>query len=248
MGRLVSPFELIKDRHQMVVVGSGYGGSIVAPRLARAGQEVCVLEQGRELQPGEYPSTLLEAGAELQVDMPEFYLGSRTGLYQVVTSPDVNVFKGCGLGGTSLVNSDVAIEPEPRVFEQPGWSDEIAREAARADSPLADGCRPFINVTFEETPSRLDAEIVVLAGGALGSTEIQLRSARRGFRLSDQLGTRCSANGDVLGFGYDLNRAIDGMGWGQRRDLPLVGPVLLLQGGANRGFPPSGSAYMRVYS
>src|SRR5215472_16331199 len=104
VGRLASPFELMKDRYRVVVVGSGYGGSIVASRLARAGQEVCVLEQGRELQPGEYPTTLAEAGPELQVDMPEFHLGSRTGLYQVVVNPDVNVFKGCGLGGTSLVN------------------------------------------------------------------------------------------------------------------------------------------------
>src|SRR5215472_15360426 len=110
MGRLSSPFELMKDHYQVVVVGSGYGGSIVASRLARAGQEVCVLEQGREFQPGEYPSTLAAATAELQVDMPEFHLGSRTGLYQVVVNPDINVFKGCGLGGTSLVNANVAIE------------------------------------------------------------------------------------------------------------------------------------------
>src|SRR5215472_13143079 len=278
MGRLSSPFELMKDHYQVVVVGSGYGGSIVASRLA-------------------------EAGPELQVDMPEFHLGSRTGLYQVVVNPDVNVFKGCGLGGTSLVNANVAIEPEPRVFDQPAWPDEIRTEAADAGSLLA-RCygrarrmlgsneypgstpdlnklralkasaeamsaplrRPLINVTFEdgvsqggvrqsacvrcgdcvtgcnhgaknttlmnylpdavrhgavifttcgvrhvsregdrwavwyqrldtgqeaftEAPLRLGADIVVLPGGALGSTEILLRSLRRGLRLSDRLGT-----------------------------------------------------------
>jgi choline dehydrogenase-like flavoprotein len=44
-----------------VVVGSGYGGSIAASRLARAGS-VCLLERGRELQPGEYPDNVIEVG------------------------------------------------------------------------------------------------------------------------------------------------------------------------------------------
>ena len=40
----------------MVVVGSGYGGSVSASRMARAGKDVCLLEIGRERVPGEYPN------------------------------------------------------------------------------------------------------------------------------------------------------------------------------------------------
>src|SRR5260221_1358884 len=124
------------DHYEVVVVGSGYGGAIAASRLARAGRQVCVLEQGKEFQPGEYPNTLLEAGAELQVDLPEYHLGSRTGLYDLRVNPDINVFKGCGLGGTSLVNANVAIRAEPRVFEEPAWPAEVTADASRAGGLL----------------------------------------------------------------------------------------------------------------
>ena len=342
MSRLSSSFDSIGDRYEIVVVGSGYGGAIAASRLARAGRQVCLLEQGKEFQPGEYPNTLLEAGSELQVDLPEYHLGSRTGLYDLRVNPDINVFKGCGLGGTSLVNANVAIRAEPRVFEEPAWPAEITADAAdpngllaaayqRATSMLgsnpypgepadinkllalgtsgqsmdANFYRPQINVTFEAKVSgggvqqspctgcgdcvtgcnfgaknttlmnylpdavrhgaviftkcavdhvsrqgerwlvhyqRLDsgdeaqgedlrelsAEVVILAGGSLGSTEILLRSRGNGLALSSALGTRFSGNGDVLGFGYNLNRDIDGIGWGHVPPglLPKVGACI----------------------
>ena len=57
----------IKPRYDVVVVGSGYGGSIAASRCARAGQAVCVLERGKEWRPGEFPELLRHASKEIQV-------------------------------------------------------------------------------------------------------------------------------------------------------------------------------------
>ncbi len=51
--RLSTPIEEIKERYDIVVVGSGYGGAIAASRMARAGKSVCLLERGKEFQPGE---------------------------------------------------------------------------------------------------------------------------------------------------------------------------------------------------
>lgn len=121
MPRLSSPIEDIKDHYAVVVVGSGYGGGIAASRLARAGQQVCVLERGKEFQPGEYPDTELEALSEIQVNLPDQTIGSRTGLYDIRISDDMNALVGCGLGGTSLINANVASRPEPRVFDDPRW-------------------------------------------------------------------------------------------------------------------------------
>lgn len=45
----------IKPLYDVVVIGSGYGGSIAASRCARAGQSVCVLERGKEWRPGDFP-------------------------------------------------------------------------------------------------------------------------------------------------------------------------------------------------
>ena len=71
MARLASSIENIKDHYTVVIIGSGYGGAIAASRLARAGQQVCLLERGKEFQPGEYPNTEAEALAEMQSDLPE---------------------------------------------------------------------------------------------------------------------------------------------------------------------------------
>ena len=66
MARLASPIETLKEHYAVVVIGSGYGAAIAASRLARAGKQVCVLERGREFQPGEYPNRSTEAVAEMQ--------------------------------------------------------------------------------------------------------------------------------------------------------------------------------------
>ncbi len=121
MARLSMPIEKLKQHYTVVVIGSGYGASIAASRLARAGQQVCVLERGKEFQPGEYPDTELHALGEMQAELPDGHIGSKTGLYQFNVNEDINVFKGCGLGGTSLVNANVALRAEPRVFDDKRW-------------------------------------------------------------------------------------------------------------------------------
>jgi cholesterol oxidase len=115
----------MKDHYDAVVVGSGYGGGVAASRLARAGQKVCVLERGREIQPGEYPKTMLAAVRELQIDTPAGHVGSRTGMFDMRQNGDINVFVGCGLGGTSLLNASVSLKPDPRVFEDTRWPQTV---------------------------------------------------------------------------------------------------------------------------
>jgi cholesterol oxidase len=65
-----------------------------------------------------------------------------------------------------------------------------------------------------ENALTVDADIVILAAGTLGSTEILLRSADSGLRLSKRLGSRFSANGDTVGFAYNTDRVIRGVGFG----------------------------------
>ena len=126
MARLSSPIETLKEHYAVVVIGSGYGAAIAASRLARAGKQVCVLERGREFQPGEYPNLSTEAVAEMQAHTPECaQIGSPTGLFDFHINPDINVFVGCGLGGTSLVNANVALRAEPRIFDDPRWPLEL---------------------------------------------------------------------------------------------------------------------------
>ena len=47
------------------------------------------------------------------------------GLYELLNHPDISVIKGSGLGGTSLINANVAIVPDREVFEQFHWPTAI---------------------------------------------------------------------------------------------------------------------------
>ena len=81
---------------------------------------------------------------------------------------------------------------------------------------------------FDAPPLHVAADVVVLGAGALGSTEILLRSRERGLPLSDRLGERFSGNGDFLAFGYNLDRPVNGIGFGDHDvgELPAVGPCI----------------------
>src|SRR5262245_17721158 len=57
-------------------------------------------------------------------------------------------------------------------------------------------------------------DIVVLAAGTLGSTEILLRSRQRGLSVSERLGRSFSANGDIIAFGYGARLPVNAIGVG----------------------------------
>jgi len=74
-------------------------------------------------------------------------------------------------------------------------------------------------------PGVLCASVVVLAAGALGSTEILLRSRAYGLALSETLGHRFSGNADVLGLAYHTDRRTDSLGFGTGADSRARDPV-----------------------
>lgn len=94
-----------------------------------------------------------------------------------------------------------------RVFYMPV---ELGRD--RFDAPML-----FVN-----------AKKVVIAAGTLGSNEILLRSRDQGLKLSDKLGHGFSGNGDMLGFAYNCDEVINGVGFGTRPpgELSPVGPCI----------------------
>jgi cholesterol oxidase len=131
MARLSSSITKIKPEFDVVVVGSGYGGAIAASRMARTGKSVCLLERGKEFRPGEYPDTEEEALTEVQVDLPGKRIGSPDALYDFRVNKDMNVLQGCGLGGTSLINANVSLVPEERVFADERWPQALREDTER---------------------------------------------------------------------------------------------------------------------
>ena len=102
----------MQAHYDVVVVGSGYGGAITACRAAQAGYDVCVLERGREMHPGDYPDRLLRAIRNTQARIRGRHVGDARALFDFHLDGDMNVLVGCGLGGTSLINANVTAEPD----------------------------------------------------------------------------------------------------------------------------------------
>jgi cholesterol oxidase len=107
-----------KKQYDFIIIGSGYGGAITAARITAASPKpsVCILERGREWEVGKFPDEIGEVLRNAR--NPTF---NPTGLYDFLLFPDISVMKGSGLGGTSLVNANVAIVPDEEVFQQIAW-------------------------------------------------------------------------------------------------------------------------------
>jgi choline dehydrogenase-like flavoprotein len=139
--RISRPVELLRKEYDVVVIGSGYGGSVAASRMARAGQTVCLLERGRERWPGEYPSGVVDAMEQLHVsgDFAPGLLelegslvegGDPTGLYHLIVGKGQNVFVGNGLGGTSLLNANIFLEADNGTMGMDCWPEDLRKPDA----------------------------------------------------------------------------------------------------------------------
>src|ERR1022692_3508377 len=142
---LSTPWAQRKSKYDFAIIGSGYGGAISAARLSAANlnpkPSVCILERGKERQPGEFPETLAGVIGEARGD------ANPLGLFELLNHPDISVIKGSGLGGTSLINANVAIEPDAEVFEQFHWPasitlDELTPYYKKARDVLAPSVHP----------------------------------------------------------------------------------------------------------
>jgi choline dehydrogenase-like flavoprotein len=353
--------------YDVLVVGSGYGGAVAAAELAgctvddgNGGQRpvsLCLLERGREYLPGAFPSRFAELPGHVRVETPfaRQPAGPRDGLFDLRAGADVSAVVANGLGGGSLINAGVMLEPDLDAFGAawpaalrtdrtlPAWfararrrlgagddsgANTISRHAAGAppkhaalrrlgegspgvafgDAPvtiamapgpnqagvLLDACKrcgdcatgcnhgaknsldvnllaqaqrrgaeiytgatvlrilpaqdgwavEVVHTTAalrkkQRAPLQVTARRLILAAGTFGSTEILLRSRDGGLALSNMLGHRFSANGDLLVAGYGhgdaVNAVADEASAPERRG---IGPTItgMLDGRAAGGF------------
>jgi cholesterol oxidase len=125
--------------HDAVVVGSGYGGAVSALRLAEAGVKVLLLERGEEWLSGEFPNDLGNAFSAVRIERVReasptetsstVAMGYESALFDLRMGTGIAALVGNGLGGTSLINANVVIEPDRRVFDK--WTAPVQGEEMR---------------------------------------------------------------------------------------------------------------------
>lgn len=118
----------LKAKYDAIVVGSGYGAGTSASRLSRMGLQVAILERGREILPGNFPKTLGDGLDSFQADLGFTKLGKETALFDLHTNKGISVLVGCGVGGTSLINGNVMLHPDDRVFETDFWPSALRED------------------------------------------------------------------------------------------------------------------------
>lgn len=109
--------------YDVIVIGSGFGGSVMTCRLAEKGYHVCLLERGKEYDMGDFPRRIDELKNAVWDPKDD-----KHGLFEVLAHPDSDVFSvsASGLGGGSLIYSNVSLAMDPESFQ--GWPGDIDYE------------------------------------------------------------------------------------------------------------------------
>jgi cholesterol oxidase len=107
----------VNPRYDVVIIGSGFGGSITACRLAQAGRSVCVLERGRRWGNVDFPRSPSQIAGNGFWD-PE---GGHFGLLDYRVFPRMHVIQGSGVGGGSLHYFNVHLRPPASIFDDIRW-------------------------------------------------------------------------------------------------------------------------------
>jgi cholesterol oxidase len=103
--------ENVDGHYSAVIVGSGFGGSVMAYRLAEAGLKVCLLERGRAYPPNSFPRTPYRMKRNFWDPSAGLY-----GLFNIWSFRGLGSVVSSGLGGGSLIYANVSIRKDEKWF------------------------------------------------------------------------------------------------------------------------------------
>ena len=138
-----------------IVVGSGFGGSVMSYRLAEAGLRVCLLERGKAYPPGSFPRSPYKIRESFWNPKGGFY-----GLYDFWSFHRIQALVASGLGGGSLIYANVLLRKDERWFvddAQPGLAWPVSRADLephydRVERMLRPQRYPFDHAPYSATP------------------------------------------------------------------------------------------------
>jgi cholesterol oxidase len=135
--------------YDVLVIGSGFGGSVTALRLTEKGYRVGVLEAGRRFNDDEFAKTSWRLRRYLWAPALGCY-----GIQRLTLLRNTFIMSGAGVGGGSLVYANTLYEPPRKFYEDPNWAhitdwqDELC--------PHYDQAKRMLGVTQNPVTTRAD--------------------------------------------------------------------------------------------
>jgi cholesterol oxidase len=142
--------------YDVIVVGSGFGGSVTALRLTEKGYRVGVLEAGRRFTRDSLPKN--------SWDIKNYLWAPRLGMYgiqRIHLLGNVMVLAGAGVGGGSLNYANTLYVPPKPFFEDPQWKD--ITDWQEELKPYYDQARRMLGVRLNPTMTPSDVHLKAAA-------------------------------------------------------------------------------------
>jgi cholesterol oxidase len=146
--------------YDVVIIGSGFGGSVAALRAAEKGYRVGVMESGRRWPDEDIPKT--------QWDLPHFLWFPAAELYgiqRIEYLDDVLILSGAGVGGGSHVYANTLYVPPKQFFGAPewanitDWADELAPHIDQATRMLGVVRYPYMPTDVDRVLQQVAGEV-----------------------------------------------------------------------------------------
>jgi cholesterol oxidase len=154
------PAALPARDYDVIVIGSGFGGSVAALRLTEKGYRVAVLEAGRRFEDADFPRTSWNA--------PRFFWAPKLGcqgIQRIHLLRNVLVLAGAGVGGGSLVYANTLYEPADAFYRDRQWAHITDWRAELA--PYYDLAKRMLGVVRNPTMTPSD-EVMKQVAGQMG--------------------------------------------------------------------------------
>ncbi|MFG2730543.1 GMC oxidoreductase [Streptomyces canus] len=139
----------MSNDYDVLIIGSGFGGSVSALRLTEKGYRVGVLEAGRRFDAADYPKT--------SWNVRRFLWAPRLGCYgiqRIHLLKDVVILAAAGVGGGSLVYANTLYEPPAPFYDDPQWAHITDWRSELA--PYYDQAKRMLGVTTNPKPTAAD--------------------------------------------------------------------------------------------
>ncbi len=145
------------EHFDAVVVGSGFGGSVMTYRLAEAGMSVCLLERGQAYPPNSFARTPYDLGKNFWDPSKGLY-----GLYNLWSFKGSGALVSSGLGGGSLIYANVLLRKDPKWFKEdlpdggyrdwPVTFDDLEPHYEHVERMMNAQQYPFVHKPFSDAP------------------------------------------------------------------------------------------------